>query len=84
MTEDKADGDRSLAPLEEKVNRHDYALFGFNGTNGLNGRVRDLEEGRDMDMRDRLSAQRLVTLAALSAVIALIGTIAALVMAVNA
>lgn len=80
MNDERTDGDRSL---EEKVNRHEYALFGFNGRNGLNGRVHDLEEARDMDMRDRLSAQRLVLLAALSAVIALIGTIAALVMAVS-
>jgi hypothetical protein len=72
------------ASLEDKVNKHEWTLFGFDGRNGLNSRVRGLEDARDEDMRDRLSAQRLVTLAALSAVIALIGTVAALVMAVSA
>jgi hypothetical protein len=69
--------------LEAQVNKLRYAVFGFDGTNGINGRVRELERARDKDQEEKLASQRAVLLGALAAIIALIGTLVQLILAVS-
>lgn len=74
MTND--DNNDAQERLEAQVNKLRYAVFGFDGNNGLRGRVRELEEGR-------LAAQRAVLMAALTVILALLGAVVQLIVAVG-
>lgn len=89
------DLDKRLTMTEAEVRNLSFAMFGLEGTNGMRSEVKALraefqnyvhaeQARRDGEAKERLSGQRAVILALLAAVISLIGTIAALSVALGA
>jgi hypothetical protein len=66
----------ALERLEKEVTDLKFAVFGLDGENGLRSRVRELEKGIG-------TAQRTVLMAALTVILALLGAVIQLVVAVS-
>jgi hypothetical protein len=88
------DIEKRFVMIEAEVRNLSFAIFGLEGTNGMRSEVKALrrefkdyveeeQDRRDQVSKDKLSGQRAVILALLAAMIALIGTIASLAVAVG-
>lgn len=69
--------------LEEQVRKLSYAVWGFQGNNGIVSDIKAIREELERQGREKIAASRAVVLGLLAAVIALIGTIASVLVAVG-
>lgn len=80
--------------VAQAIARLEQSLWGVSGQNGMQGDlkafrsefreyVRDETERRESEQKERLSAQRALSLSLLAAIVALIGTVASLVVVLS-
>lgn len=69
--------------LEDRVRRLEYATWGLRGDNGMVSDIKAIRTELERQGREKVAASRAVILALLAAIIALIGTIASVLVAVG-